>query len=163
MDGSIPRAAGPAPLDSSASVYYYCSTVTSTVPLRVDPAAAAPLWSQIEDGVRRLVASGTLAPAAAVPSVRDLARQLRVNPATVSKAYQRLTDTGVLEVRRGDGTYVSADPPSVPRGRRLHALREAALRYASIAVTCGANRDEAIEGLRAAWADLTQGKKGNTA
>jgi GntR family transcriptional regulator len=137
--------------------------VASTPCLRVDPAAAAPLWSQIEEGVRRLVASGTLAPGAAVPSVRDLARDLRVNPATVSKAYQRLTDAGVLEVRRGDGTYVSPSPPSLPRGRRLHDLREAALRYASVAVTFGASRDEALEGLRAAWADLTQGKKGDTA
>lgn len=151
------------PLDSSASVYYYCSTVTSTPHLRVDPAAAAPLWSQIEEGLRRLVASGTLGPGVSVPSVRDLARDLRVNPATVSKAYQRLTDAGVLEVRRGDGTYVSRQPPSLPRGRRLHALHDAALRYASVAATFGASREEAIEGLRAAWADLTQVKKGDTA
>jgi GntR family transcriptional regulator len=69
--------------------------------LRVDPRDAVPIWRQIEDGVRRLVAAGALSPGATVPSVRDLARDLRVNPATVSKAYQRLTDAGVLEVRRG--------------------------------------------------------------
>jgi GntR family transcriptional regulator len=131
--------------------------------LRVDPAAAAPLWSQIEEGVRRLVASGTLAAGAVVPSVRDLARDLRVNPATVSKAYQRLTDAGVLEVRRGDGTYVSTTAPALSRGQRSRALREAALGYASVAATFGASRDEALDELRSAWSELTRGKKGGPA
>ena len=131
--------------------------------LRVDPAEAAPLWSQIEDGVRRLVASGGLTAGAALPSVRDLARDLRVNPATVSKAYQRLTDAGVLEVRRGDGTYVSTTAPSLSRGERSRALREAALRYASVAATFGASRDESLDELRAAWNELMRGKKGDPA
>jgi len=137
--------------------------VTIARGLRVDPAEAAPLWSQIEDGVRRLVASGGLTAGAALPSVRDLARDLRVNPATVSKAYQRLTDAGVLEVRRGDGTYVSTTAPSVSRGERSRALREAALRYASVAATFGASRDESLDELRAAWNELMRGKKGDPA
>ncbi len=128
--------------------------------LRVDPAAPAPLWSQIEDGVRRLVASGGLAAGAVVPSVRDLARDLRVNPATVSKAYQRLADAGVLEVRRGDGTYVSASPPSLSRAERTRLLRESALRFASLGATMGASRDEALDALRAAWSELGPGKRG---
>ena len=150
-------------MTSSATVYYYCNTVTPERGLRVDPAAAAPLWSQIEEGVRRLVASGGLVAGAAVPSVRDLARDLRVNPATVSKAYQRLTDAGVLEVRRGDGTYVSARAPALSRGQRSRALREAALRYASLAATSGASRDEALDELRAAWSELMRGRKGEPA
>ena len=144
-------------------MYYYCGTVTLARGLRVDPAEAAPLWSQIEDGVRRLVASGGLTAGAAVPSVRDLARDLRVNPATVSKAYQHLTDAGVLEVRRGDGTYVSTTAPSLSRGERSRALREAALRYASVAATFGASRDESLDELRAAWNELMRGKKGDPA
>jgi GntR family transcriptional regulator len=126
----------------------------------VDPSAAAPLWSQIEDGVRRLVASGALAGGDVVPSVRDLARDLRVNPATVSKAYQHLTDAGVLEVRRGDGTYVSTTAPALSRAQRSRALREAALRFASVAATFGVSRDETLDELRAAWAELTRGRRG---
>ena len=76
--------------------------------LNIDPAAAAPIWRQIEDEVRRQVASGRLQPGAAIPSVRELSKSLRVNPATVSKAYQQLTDAGLLEVRRGEGTFVAA-------------------------------------------------------
>jgi len=75
--------------------------------LHVDPSSPEPIWCQIEAGVRRLVISRALAPGAPLPSVRDLARELRVNPATVARAYQRLTESGLVEVRRGDGTYVA--------------------------------------------------------
>src|SRR5664279_2234137 len=119
--------------------------------LRIDPSSATPIWSQIEDGVRRLVASGALKPGAAVPSVRDLARDLRVNPATVGKAYQRLTDAGILTVRRGDGTYVADAPPAMRRSERARILREAAGRFADLASTLGVIQEEAEDALRAAW------------
>ena len=93
----------------------------------MDPSDSTPIWSQIEEGLRRLVASGALAPGAAVPSVRDLARELSVNPATVAKAYQRLAEAGVLSVRRGDGTYVADAPRAMGKPMRQKAMREGAL------------------------------------
>ena len=119
--------------------------------LRIDPTDATPIWSQIEEGLRRLVASGALAPGAPVPSVRDLARELRINPATVAKAYQRLTDAGVLTVRRGDGTYVAEKPPAMSKAERARLLREAAVRYASLAATLGVTAEDAVEAVEAAW------------
>jgi GntR family transcriptional regulator len=119
--------------------------------LRIDPSSATPIWSQIEDGVRRLVASGALKPGAAVPSVRDLAKDLRINPATAAKAYRRLTDAGVLTVRRGDGTYVADTPPAMSRAERGKILKDAASRYANLASTLGVTKEEAEDGLRAAW------------
>jgi GntR family transcriptional regulator len=128
--------------------------------LRIDPKDAAPIWSQIEGGMRRLVASGALAPGTGAPSVRDLARELGVNPATVAKAYQRLTDAGVLEVRRGEGTYVSANPPALRRSDRARQIGDAALRFAALAITVGATQDEAAESLAAAWKQIQRGQKG---
>ena len=125
--------------------------------LRIDPADSRPIWRQIEEGVQHLVARGALAAGALVPSVRDLARELQVNPATVSKAYQRLTDAGVLIVRRGEGTFVSATPPTASDSRRNGRLHEEAVRYASLAVTLGANRDEALRTFEAAWSSLMNG------
>lgn len=122
--------------------------------LHIDPRDARPIWRQIEEGVQHLVARGALPAGALVPSVRDLARELQVNPATVSKAYQRLTDAGVLVVRRGEGTFVSDTPPSSSDTRRNGRLREEAVRYASLAVTLGASREEAVETFEAAWQSL---------
>ena len=116
--------------------------------LSVDPSDAVPLWKQIEENVRRLVASGALKPASAMPSVRDLARALSINPATVARGYQRLVDAGVLVVKRGEGTFVAEKPPSVPRGERDKELDGGAVRYASLAVTIGAASDEAVEQVR---------------
>jgi GntR family transcriptional regulator len=123
--------------------------------LRIDPRDARPIWRQIEEGVQHLVARGALPAGTLVPSVRDLARDLQVNPATVSKAYQRLTDAGVLAVRRGEGTFVSATPPPAEDARsRLH---EEAVRYASLAITLGASREEALDTFTTAWQGLTDG------
>jgi GntR family transcriptional regulator len=129
--------------------------------LRIDARSPVPLWSQIEEGVRRLVAAGGLEAGASVPSVRDLAQRLRVNPATVAKAYQRLGEAGLLEVRRGDGTYVAAAPPVMPRAERGRTLRTEAGRYAAAAITLGAKPDEAVDEVRAAWADLARKGKGD--
>lgn len=128
--------------------------------LRIEPADPRPIWRQIEEGVQHLVASGALAAGTAVPSVRDLARELQINPATVSKAYQRLTDAGILCVRRGDGTYVADAPPALPRETRERKLRDGAVRYAGVAVTLGVSEEEAVETLREAWRILKDGKDG---
>lgn len=125
--------------------------------LRIDPADPRPIWRQIEESVRHLVASGALAAGAPVASVRDLARDLQVNPATVSKAYQRLTDAGVLTVRRGEGTYVSDAPPELPAPERSRRLLQGALRYASLAATLGASREESGEAFEEAWRSLSGG------
>jgi GntR family transcriptional regulator len=128
--------------------------------LQIDPTDPTPIWSQIEEGMRRLVASKALPAGSAVPSVRDLARDLSINPATVARAYQRLTESGVFTVRRGDGTYVSDSPPPPPRGERLRELREGASRFASLAATSGASLEEAGEALRDAWKEFAGGARG---
>src|ERR1043166_6804842 len=122
----------------------------------INPADAAPIWRQIEEGMRRLVTVGALAPGAPVPSVRDLARELRVNPATVSRAYQRLTDAGVFSVRRGDGTYVADEPAQLKKSERNGLLRDAATRYASAAISAGAEYEEAVAELETAYHRLNR-------
>ena len=122
--------------------------------LRIDPSDAVPIWKQIEDGVRRLVASSGVAPGSAVPSVRDLAKSLRVNPATVAKAYQRLADAGVLAVRRGEGTFVADAPKAMRMAERRQAIEAAASRFVSVARTIGATREEAVDGVDRAWSGM---------
>ena len=72
----------------------------------IDPRSPVPLWGQIAARVRVAVAAGELLPGEALPSVRELARRLRVNPATVAQAYRELAGEGFVETRHGAGTFV---------------------------------------------------------
>ena len=118
--------------------------------IAIDPRDSVPIWKQLENEIRRLVAIGAYTPGTAVPSVRELAQQLRINPATASKAYQRLTDGGVLVVRRGEGTFVASSPSELSKREKRSSLDTAARRFAAIAATVGASEDEAVDAVREA-------------
>ena len=109
----------------------------------INPSDASPIWRQIEEGMRRMISLGILEPGTGVPSVRELAQTLRVNPNTVARAYQRLTDEGVLAVRRGEGTFVAEAPKQLRKAEKNEALRDAATRYAGTALAVGATLDAA--------------------
>lgn len=95
--------------------------------VNLDPHDARPLYLQIMDEVRRALVVGTLRPEDPLPSVRELASELLVNPRTVSQAYRELEREGVVYVRRGQGTFVA--PGVHPDQRERLALgREVAKR-----------------------------------
>jgi len=121
---------------------------------RVDPKDAVPIWRQIELGMRRLVASGALRTGAALPSVRELAQELGVNPMTVAKAYQRMADAGLVESRRGEGTFVVERPGPRERDERIRELRREAERFAAAALMLGATQDDVEGEVRQALARL---------
>ena len=127
---------------------------------KIDPSDSVPIWKQIEEGVRHLIAAGALGPGDAVASVRELARELRVNPLTVSKAYRRLADAGVLTVRRGEGTFVAPEPRLSTPEERQRKLDAAARRFASQARLLSAGARESVAAVRRAWKEIDAlGKK----
>jgi GntR family transcriptional regulator len=85
----------------------------------IDPRSPTPLWGQIAARVRVAVAAAELLPGEALPSVRGLARRLRVNPATVAQAYRELAGEGFVETRHGAGTFVR----EVSSGRKTEEKR----------------------------------------
>jgi GntR family transcriptional regulator len=85
---------------------------------RVEPGRGVPIYIQIMDQIRRSVAGGTLAPGEQLPSVRDLALQLAINPNTISKAYQELEHEGVVYTLRGRGTFVSGQASALSESDR---------------------------------------------
>lgn len=92
----------------------------------VDPRDATPIYAQLERGLRAAIATGRLAPGDQLPTVRQLAVDLRINANTVARVYADLERRGVLETRRGVGSFVSAGPaqaqPPRDRERRLRAF-----------------------------------------
>jgi len=93
--------------------------------------SSEPIYRQLVEQVRRLVAGGQLAAGDNLPSVREVAQALAVNPMTVSKAYGLLEMEGVLVRRRGLGMAVAARPPAARGGaERLALLRPTLVRAA---------------------------------
>ena len=76
--------------------------------LQIDHHSGQPIYRQVIDQIRRQVVAGQLRQGEQLPSVRDLAGQLRVNPMTISKAYSLLEMEGLLDRRRGVGLFVVA-------------------------------------------------------
>ena len=114
--------------------------------ISIDPDQRRPIYVQIIDEVRRGMVLGMLRPGEALPSVRQLAADLGVNPNTVKQAYHELERDGVVETRRGQGTYLSdARLNGAERGR---LLREVARRAVLDARRHGAAPDELIEAIR---------------
>jgi GntR family transcriptional regulator len=90
----------------------------------INPSDGLAIFDQIVRQVKFAVANGTLAPGQMVPSVRELAKELAVNPNTVVRAYRDLTTEGVLEAVRGTGLSVTAEAVAHCEQERLALLRE---------------------------------------
>lgn len=114
------------------------------LPITLDPRDPRPLYAQIMDDLRRAVALGTLRAEDPLPSVRELASQLRVNPRTVLQAYGELEREGFLYVRRGQGTFVA---PAV-RVDRHRLAREVAKRALLEARRNGVSIRELVKAIR---------------
>ena len=91
---------------------------------RIDPSNGIPIYDQIVRQVKFAAANQTLAPGDLVPSVRELAKSLAVNPNTVARAYRELQTDGVLATIRGTGLEVTSAAPKRCRGDRLKLIRE---------------------------------------
>jgi GntR family transcriptional regulator len=92
----------------------------------IDTRDATPIYAQLERGLRAAIATNRLRPGDQLPTVRQLAVDLRVNANTVARVYLDLERAGVIETRRGVGSFVSATParahPPRDRDRRLQAF-----------------------------------------
>ena len=90
----------------------------------LDPKSAVPLYEQIAVRLKAAVATGELRPTDALPSVRQLAGRLRINPATVVQAYRSLETDGFVEIRQGAGTFVrTMEGEARARERQAQARR----------------------------------------
>jgi GntR family transcriptional regulator len=92
--------------------------------LRVDTTDSLPVYAQIVDQIKRAIASGSLKAGDGLPSLRETALKLRINPLTVGKAYKQLEHDGLIETRHGLGSFVTADTGPTETFRRDALSRE---------------------------------------
>src|SRR5437660_6643505 len=92
--------------------------------LHISAHDGVPIYLQIVNQVKYLVASGRLEPGEELPPIRTLAEQLLINPNTVARAYRELELAGVVTKRRTAGTYVSDSASPLARRQRLEIITE---------------------------------------
>ena len=119
--------------------------------IRVRPESPVPIYEQIVTQVVFAVAGGDLGPGDLVPSVRDLAAELVINPNTVARAYQELDRLGVVETRRGLGMAVTAEAPKRCRDRRKESVRERIREAVREAVAAGLSSDDVQKLVATEW------------
>jgi GntR family transcriptional regulator len=116
--------------------------------IHISPHDGVPIYLQIVNQVKYLVAAGRLAPGEELPAIRVLAERLQVNPNTVARAYRELEVAGVVEKRRTAGTYVSAAGSPLARRERLKILTERIDALLAEARQLGIRTDDVIDLLR---------------
>ena len=116
----------------------------------LDSADPTPIYAQLERGFRAAIATGRLRSGDQLPTVRQLAVDLQINANTVARVYAELERAGVIETKRGVGSFITATPAQAhPPRERERRLRGFVTRVLAEADAVGFTIDEVIEALRA--------------
>jgi GntR family transcriptional regulator len=126
---------------------------------RLDLHTGVPVYRQIVDQVRGAVAAGALIAGDQLPTVRQLAVDLSINPNTVVRAYRELELSGLLETHQGTGTFISAQKIPNSAAERERQLNQIAIDAVSRAGAAGFTVDELIRQIKAQSIAATRKEK----
>lgn len=115
--------------------------------IRIDPQSAEPLFEQVVFAVKAAVARGLAAAGERLPSVRELARELAINPNTVVRAYEALERDGVIVRRQGAGCFLTGRGSDLAAGERRRQLQDLMRRAATEAFHLGFSATEIEQAL----------------
>jgi GntR family transcriptional regulator len=113
--------------------------------IRIDNASGRPVYRQIIDQIKRDIALGRLIKDEKLPTVRQLARQLAINPNTIAKAYRQLEGEGIIVTKPGSGAYIASLDSSLSRTVRKRILSEELERIAVEAFHMQIDRQTLLE------------------
>jgi DNA-binding transcriptional regulator YhcF (GntR family) len=113
--------------------------------LELDFRSGIPIYLQVVDRIKEMIANGRLKPGGQLPTVRALATELRINFNTVARAYRILDEAGVISTQQGRGTYILEDPPpGMSESVRQTAFITLTDRYLADALRLGFSPDEIL-------------------
>jgi GntR family transcriptional regulator len=118
------------------------------VEFSIDPKSGVPFYRQIIEQVKFGIARGVLEPGDRLPTVRQLAVDLSVNPNTVIRAYRELEIEGVLDSQQGSGTFVSDRRPEIDALERQRMLDQILTDFLARASAYGFSLEEVVDGLQ---------------
>ena len=110
--------------------------------LRIDPRSSTPIYEQIELGVKELILKGALKGGDKLPSVREMASILTINPNTISKAYGELEREGIIETLRGKGTFITDNYKGKVDEKKMAYISEELKKIILEANYSGINKEE---------------------
>jgi GntR family transcriptional regulator len=122
-----------------------------------------PIYRQIINQVKYLVASGLLQPGEELPPIRTLALQLKVTPNTIVKAYDELENSGVVHKRQGSGTFVSEERPRLAHRERQRIIDQRIDALLAEAHQLNFTVDDILRMLRERRASMKSGESGTRA
>jgi GntR family transcriptional regulator len=127
--------------------------------IRLSTSDGVPVYRQIANQVKRMVAMGRLRPGDELPAIRVLAEQLVINPNTVVHAYEELEKEGVVAGRHGSGTYVTESAPRRAPSEAMRGLESQVDALLTEAVHLDMDLDEVLQLILGRYKHLKQAKK----
>lgn len=118
------------------------------ISIQLDLKSGVPFYRQVIDQVKAAIATGTLGPGDRLPTVRQLAVDLSINPNTVSRAYTELELTGLVDTQMGSGTFVGQIPVEKDDLERRRQLNQLCQEFLSRVSTHGFTLDEVLTNLK---------------
>ncbi len=113
--------------------------------IRLDYQSGEAIYRQIVEQIKYMTAAGQLLPEQKLPSIRELASQLKINPRTVVKAYEELRSAGLAVMRQGQGVFITDNQATLPERIRKKQIEEMSKRLFAEAARLGADSEEVIQ------------------
>lgn len=121
---------------------------------KIDMRSRTPIYEQIIDSIKELVVKGVLIPGERLPSVRDMAKEMTLNPNTVQKAYQELERQGIISTLRGKGTFISEDIQANNKILKRSQLMEELKKLVVEAIYLDLSKDELFDYIKDIYDDI---------
>ncbi len=119
----------------------------------IDNRSGVPIYSQIHDQIRDQIISGVLQAEEPLPSIRNLARDLRISVITTKRAYDELEKEGLIYTVAGKGCFVAEKNLELMREENLRRMEAAMEEIRSLAASCGLTKEEVLEMWNTIWED----------